>query len=330
MVPQNELKSSISVIVACYNDAQAIPILTDRLVKVFEKCNILDYEIIFVDNGSTDDSEEVVRRISQSNNKVIGVNHSHSFQQTSQGSFKNGMEVATKDACILLDGDLQDPPELIEQFIEKWHDGYDVVYGIRHNREANLVFRWGTKLFYRLFDWMSSIHIPHDAGDFSLLDKKVVYWILQCKENDLLIRGLRAYVGFKQTGIKYFRPERMFGKSSNNFFKNIMWAKKGIFSFSRLPLDFITTLGFILTLISFLLIIAEIVIRFVAPEFTPRGITTIILLIIFFGSFNILAVSIVGEYIAKIFEEVKGRPIFIRKNIIKDGVVSPYPYDNDK
>ena len=329
MTPQSNLKSSISAIVACYNDAQAIPIMTDRLIKVFEKSNILDYEIIFVDNSSTDNSEEVIREISQNNNKVIGVNHSHNFQQTSQGSFKNGMEVATKDACVLLDGDLQDPPELIEQFIDKWRDGYDVVYGIRYNRDASLVFRLGAKLFYRLFDWMSSIHIPRDASDFSLIDKRVVYWILKCKEKDLFIRGLRAYVGFKQDGIKYFRPERMFGKSSNNFFKNIMWAKKGIFSFSRLPLDAITTLGFILTVISFLLIIVEVLVRFFAPEFTPRGLTTVVLLIVFFGSFNILAVSIVGEYIAKIFEEVKGRPIFIRKNIIKDGVVLPYPYDNN-
>jgi glycosyltransferase involved in cell wall biosynthesis len=316
-------KNSISAIVACYKDTQAIPIMAQRLVKVFEKCNI-DYEIIFVDNGSPDETEEVIRAISANNPKIIGISNSRSFEQVSQGSFRSGMEIATKDACVILDGDLQDPPEMIEQFIAKWHEGYDVVYGIRAKREASLLIQWGSKLFYRIFSWASNFPIPHDAGDFSLLDKKIVYWILQCNERDLFIRGLRAYVGFKQTGIKYFRPERMFGVSSNNFLKHIGWAKKGIFSFSRKPLDMLTTFGFISVLASVILSIIEIILRLALPDLAPKGVTTIILFIMFFGSFNILAISVVGEYIAKIFEEVKQRPSFIRKHIIKDGKITPF------
>lgn len=317
------LHNSISAIVACYKDAQAIPIMADRLVKIFQKCAV-DYEIIFVDNGSPDESEEVVRQLSASNPKIIGITNSRSFEQTSQGSYRSGMELATKDACVLLDGDLQDPPELIEEFIKKWRDGFDVVYGIRVKRDAPLSMQLGSKAFYRLFAWLSSTPIPHDAGDFSLIDKKVVYWILKCTERDIFIRGLRAYVGFRQTGIEYVRPERMFGRSSNNFFKNIGWAKKGIFSFSRKPLDLLSTFGFMSVIFTVFLAIAEIALRVLFPSIAPKGITTVILLIMFFGSFNILAISMVGEYIAKIFDEVKQRPAFIRKHLIKNGDLIPY------
>jgi glycosyltransferase involved in cell wall biosynthesis len=319
-------RNSISAIVACYRDTQAIPIMAERLIKVFEKCNI-DYEIIFVDNGSPDESEEIIRRVSIDNSRIIGITNSRSFEQTAQGSFRSGMEIATKGTCVLLDGDLQDPPELIEEFISKWREGYDVVYGVRIKREAPLSMRWGAKAFYRVFDWLSTTPMPHDAGDFSLIDKKVVYWILKCNERDMFIRGLRSYVGFKQTGVPYHRPERMFGKSSNNFFKNIGWAKKGIFSFSRKPLDMLTTFGFVSVIFTIVLALIEIALHLIFPEVAPKGFTTVILMIMFFGSFNILAISVVGEYIAKIFEEVKQRPSFIRKNLIRNGEVIPFAAD---
>lgn len=322
-------RNSISAIIACYKDAEAIPIMASRLIQVFEDNNI-DYEIIFVDNGGPDNSEEVICELSKTNPRIMGITNSRSFEQTSQGSFRSGMEIATKNACVLLDGDLQDPPELVAEFIQKWQNGYDVVYGVRIKRDAPLSFQLGSKLFYRLFKWLSSTPMPNDAGDFSLMDKRVVDWILKCNERDIFIRGLRAYVGFKQTGIEYVRPERMFGRSSNNFFKNIGWAKKGIFSFSRKPLDMLTTFGFGAVLFTVILSIVEIIIHILAPQLAPRGITTIILLIMFFGSFNILAISVVGEYIAKIFEEVKQRPSFIRKNLIKDGKTIPFEFVNDK
>lgn len=316
-------RNSISAIVACYKDNQAIPIMAERLTTVFERCQ-LDYEIIFVDNGSPDDSEEVIRLLSSQNDRIIGITNSRSFEQTAQGSFKSGMEIATKNSCVLLDGDLQDTPELVEQFIIKWQEGYDVVYGVRKKRDAPLSVQLGSKLFYRLFAWLSPIPIPHDAGDFSLMDKRVVDWVLKCNENDIFLRGLRAYVGFKQTGVEYIRPERMFGVSSNNLFRNIHWAKKGLFSFSRKPLDMLTTCGFALVLLTILISIAQIIIHIIAPQTAPKGFTTVMLLIMFFGSFNILAISVVGEYIAKIFEEVKQRPPYIRKSLIKNGKLTPF------
>ncbi|MBX9867971.1 MAG: NAD-dependent epimerase/dehydratase family protein [Burkholderiales bacterium] len=314
-------RTSLSVIVACYNDEQAIPIMAERLVAVLTKCN-LDYEIIFVSNGSNDNSIQVIQELSRQNRRICGVTHSRSFEQTSQASFLNGMELSTKQACVLLDGDLQDPPEMIELFVAKWQAGYDIVYGVRHKREAPLFVQIGSKVFYRLFDKLSSVRMPHDAGDFSLIDRRAVDWMLATQEHDVLIRGMRAYVGFKHIGIKYFRPERMFGKSSNNFFKLIMWLKKGIFSYSRRPLDWMTTTGFCLVGISSLLAVVQIIIRVFEPAATPHGVTTLMLLIMFFGSFSILAISILGEYIAKIVEETKSRPIFIRDKIIKNGQVN--------
>ncbi len=153
------------------------------------------------------------------------------------------MEIATREACVLLDGDLQDPPELIEQFVDSWRAGYDVVYGRRVQRDMSWLQGNLYKAFYRIFRHLSDFDIPKDAGDFSLIDRRVVTWLLACEERDSFLRGLRAYVGFKQTGIDYVRPERLFGRSTNNLWKNIGWAKKAIFSFSSKPLDALTTSG---------------------------------------------------------------------------------------
>ncbi len=307
---------SVSAIVTCYKDGQAIPFMYERLVKVFERLNT-DYEIIFVNDNSPDDSEETIRAITARNRRVIGISHSRNFG--SQAAFKSGMEIASKNACVLLDGDLQDPPELIEQFIEKWKEGYDVVYGVRVKREAPLHMQITYKLFYRLFDWFSYINIPHDAGDFSLIDRKVMRSLLSFPERDLFIRGIRAYAGFRQAGVPYVRPERMFGASTNNLLKNIGWAKKGILSFSNTPLNMLSAFGVALFGISVALAIVETVLKVIFPDIAPKGITTMLVTTIFFGSINLLGLSIIGEYIAKIFEEVKRRPHFIRRSIIVDG-----------
>ena len=309
-------RNSVTAIVACYKDEPAIPIMYDRLIAVFRKVAI-DYEIIFVNDGSPDGSAGTILELTARDPRVVGVTHSRNFG--SQMAFRSGMEMATKDACVLLDGDLQDPPELIEQFYELWHAGYDVVYGRRIKREMPVVWGMLYKAFYRVFATFSYIDIPLDAGDFSLIDRRVVGWLLSCPERDLFMRGLRAYVGFKQTGVDYVRPERMFGASTNNLLKNINWAKRGIFSFSNTPLALLTAGGIIMLLLSGVLGIAAILIRVFAPELAPRGATTILLSILFFGALNLFAVGLVGEYVAKIMEEVKGRPRLIRSVLLRNG-----------
>jgi polyisoprenyl-phosphate glycosyltransferase len=311
-----DTKRSVSAVVACYKDAQAIPIMYQRLKKTFAELKI-DHEIIFVNDNSPDNSEEVIRELSSRDRHVVGISHSRNFG--SQAAFRSGMEIATKNACVLLDGDLQDPPELIGDFVGQWQEGFDVVYGRRVKREASLFMRLAYKLFYRLFDAFSYLSIPHDAGDFSLIDRRAVKAILQYPERDFFLRGVRAAVGFRQTGIDYVRPQRMFGRTTNSFFKNVGWAKKGILSFSYTPLLALSFFGTIFFLLSVLLGVGHIASRLLFPGLAPRGATTIILFILFFGSLNLLGIAIVGEYIAKILEETKRRPHFIRKTIIRHG-----------
>lgn len=303
----------ISAIVACYKDGDAIPIMHERLTNTFKKINI-NYEIIFVNDSSPDDSELIIDKICKKDPKVIGITHSRNFG--SQAAFMSGIELSTGDSVVLLDGDLQDPPELIESFYEKWNQGFDVVYGIRVSREMSYHFNFIYRLFYTIFHRLSYIKIPKNAGDFSLIDRKVVNQLINLPETEQFLRGLRAWVGFKQTGVNYSRPKRMFGKSTNNFFKNIWWAKKAIFSFTFQPLGFMSYLGIVFTLIAFLGVVVQLILKIILPD-TPTGFTTVIILILFFGGLNLLAISFIGEYISKIFEETKKRPKFIRKKIIK-------------
>lgn len=313
-----DTKYSMSAVVACYKDNQAIPIMYQRLSTTFAKLNV-DYEIIFVNDCSPDDSEEVIRQLSRDDRRVIGISHSRNFG--SQAAFRSGMEIASKNACILLDGDLQDPPELIEQFVARWRDGYDVVYGRRVKREAPFLMELAYKAFYRIFNYFSYLNVPHDAGDFSLMDKRVVQALLQFPERDLFLRGVRAFAGFKQTGVDYIRPERMFGTTTNSFFRNIGWAKKGILSFSNVPLNVLTAFGMTLLFVSLIAGLAQALGRIFFSASVPSGTTTVLLTILFFGGINVFAIALVGEYIAKIFEEVKQRPHFIRRTIIRDGTL---------
>ena len=310
-----KLNAKITAIIACYKDEQAIPIMYNRLVKVFEEIKVR-YEIIFVNDCSPDDSENAILKIAQNDKNVIGINHSRNF--SSQSAFLSGMEISTGDAIVLMDGDLQDPPELIPQFFEKWIDGYEVVYGKRIKREMSLFMNFIYKFFYRIFSKLSYIKIPNDAGDFSMIDRKVVNQLINFSETEIFLRGLRAWVGFNQTGVNYVRPERMFGKSTNNWRKNINWAKKAIFSFSFVPLEVLSYCGFLLTGVSFLAMIAQFVFRILHPEI-PQGVSTIIVLVLFFGGVQLLAISILGEYLGKIFEETKNRPKFIVKSLIHKG-----------
>lgn len=301
----------LSAIVACYRDAEAIPYMYERATATFRKMNV-DYEIIFVNDASPDNTDEVLRELCARDPHVIAVEHSRNFG--SQNAFLDGMSISTGDAVVLMDGDLQDPPELIEEFHRRWLEGFEVVYGRRVRRETSPLMQLCYKLFYRLFQKMAYVPIPVDAGDFSLIDRKVVNQMLLLRETDQFLRGLRAWVGFKQTGVDYVRPERMFGTTTNNWRKNFWWARKAIFSFSFVPMEMLMYGGFFLTALSFAALIGQIFAKIADPSI-PHGISTTIILILFFGGLNMLGLSILGEYIGKVFEEAKGRPKFIRRSI---------------
>ena len=305
---ENRGTKKLSAVIACYRDAPAVPIMFERLTSVLQKIGV-DYEIIFVNDCSPDNAAEVLAELAARDKKVTVINHTRNFG--SQSAFTSGMRIATGDTVVLLDGDLQDPPELIESFYEKWQEGYDVVYGIRVKREATQFMQVAYKLFYRIFRATSYVPVPLDAGDFSLLDRRVVDALNSLPETNRFLRGLRTWVGFKQTGVPYVRPERMFGRTTNSLLKNLGWARKAILSFSYAPLEIITWLALITVVASFLGTVYQITFRILYPKLAPSGFTTLIVLILFTGGIQLLCLSIIGSYLAHIYDEVKRRPPYI-------------------
>jgi dolichol-phosphate mannosyltransferase len=303
----------LTAVIACYRDAPAIPQMHERLTTTFRQLGV-DYEIVFVNDASPDDARAVLESLAERDPKVVVVNHTRNFG--SQSAFTSGMEIATGDAVVLLDGDLQDPPELIEKFYARWREGYDVVYGVRERRVTTLPMQLAYKLFYRAFRSLSYVSIPLDAGDFSLLDRRVVDALNALPESNRFLRGLRAWVGFRQTGVPYVRPARPYGETTNSLRRNVGWARRAIVSFSYAPLNLIAWLALITVGLSVVAAIVTIVLRIVDPHVAPRGITTVIVVVLFIGGIQLICLSIVGSYLAHIYEEVKRRPPYIVESVL--------------
>ncbi len=303
----------LSVVVACYKDALAIPHMHERLLRALEPEGI-DLELIFVNDGSPDDSATVLRELAARDTRVVAVTHTRNFG--SQAAFTSGMQLCTGDMVVLMDGDLQDPPELIPQFLAKWRAGYDVVYGVRVKREATRFLQVAYKAFYRVFHALSYIDVPRDAGDFSLMDRRVVDAINTLDERDRFLRGLRAWVGFRQIGVPYERPERMFGVTTNNLRKNIAWARKGIFSFSFVPLEIIFYLALGVSALTGLMLVLYAIVYLFAGA--PTGFMTLLTLVLLMGSLQFLCLAVIGDYVGRVLEEVKRRPHYIVGSVLND------------
>lgn len=309
-------EKKVSIIVACYNEEANILPMHDRLVKALEPTGY-QFEIIYVDNSSADNSLKVYEDLCSQDKRVKVILMSRNFGLP-QPSYFAGLKYCTGNAAVLIDGDIQDPPELIPEFIKKWEEGFDVVYGIRKKRRAPLIKRIGYKLFYRLFRKLAYIPVPLDASDFGLMDRRVVNELLKFNERELFIRGLRPYVGLKQTGIEYVRDARAFGKSTFNIFNgDISFAKRLILNFSYKPLQWISHLALAVTIFAFLAIGVYVVWYFISPTWVG-GIPTVIVFILFFGAIQLLCLSIIGEYLGKVFQETKRRPRFIVDKILND------------
>jgi glycosyltransferase involved in cell wall biosynthesis len=303
----------ISAVIACYRDAEAVPIMHKRLTDTFNEIGV-DYEIIFVNDGSPDNAGEVLEELAGRDPRVVVVSHSRAFG--SQSAFSSGMLVATGSAVVLLDGDLQDPPELIAKFYVKWREGFQIVYGERANRDAPHLMRVAYKGFYRLFRRLAYINIPLDAGDFSLMDRRVVDAINEMPEAHRFIRGMRAWVGFRSVGVPYVRPRRMFGRTTNSVTKNLQWARRGIVSFSYAPLELILMVAVTSVMVAVVAGIVEVVVKVADPTSAPSGFTTVILLVLLMGGLILTALSVIGFYVADIYSEVKKRPPFVVDRII--------------
>ncbi len=307
-------EKTISVVVACYRDAGSVREMYRRLTEVLGQVTPR-HEIIYVNDNSPDNAEELLAELAAEDARVTVISHSRNFG--SQMAFTSGMRQSAGDAVILMDGDLQDPPEVIPALVGEWLAGYDVVYGVRERRRESRLMEAARKAFYRIYRRLSYLEMPLDAGDFSVLSRRVVEALLSMPERDRFLRGLRTWVGFRQTGVAYTRAERFAGESTNSLLDNIRWARRGIFSFSYKPLELISLLAFLVTLATGVGIAFYIAFYFIVPS-APRGFLTLLVAVLFLGSVQLFCLSILAEYMGRIFEEVKQRPPFIVRGILND------------
>lgn len=304
----------ISIIVICYNDGGSVREMYRRVTEAMVDVTP-HYEIVYVNENSPDGAEEILRGLAAQDQRLIVINHTRNFG--SQQAYTSGLSICTGDAAILLDGDIQDPPELFPELIKKWLEGYLIVYGIRARRKGSIIRRAGYKIFYRIFRAVSDIPMPLDAGEFGLIDRRVINLVNQMPEADRFIRGLRAWTGFNSTGISYTRAERYSGQTNLTFMDNVRWAKKMIFAFSSQPLEWISYLAGAVTVLSSIGIIIYIALAFIYHA-SPKGFMTLLVSILFLGAIQLLCLSIIGEYIGRMYQEMKRRPHFVIRDIIND------------
>ncbi len=300
--------SRFSIVIPIYNEEMNIEELYNRLKKV-QHLFTNPFEIIFTNDGSTDNSLYILKTLASSDKNVKIIDLSRNFGH--QIAIKAGLSFATGDATIIMDGDLQDPPELVERLTKKWQEGYHVVYAIRKTRKERFLLRFLYTSFYRLLKMMSKISIPLDAGDFCLMDKKIVDILVAMPESNPFIRGLRSWAGYNQIGIEYDRQERFKGRAKYTFLKLLRLALDGILSFSDIPLRISAIFGFIISGVSILLIISLFIKRLPVP-----GTTLIAVLVLFIGGVQLITIGILGEYMGRIYEESKKRPSFLIKEKI--------------
>lgn len=301
----------LSVIIPIYNEQQIIHELYNRLQKTVSQISI-NYEFIFVNDGSKDNSLMELMEISKQDSRVYFINFSRNFGH--QIAVTAGLDASNGKAVVIIDGDLQDPPELITDLFKKYQEGYDVVYAKRKERKGESVFKKVTaKLFYLTLKRITTIDIPLDTGDFRLINRKVVSYLNQMPEQNKFLRGQIAWLGFKQTEVLFDREKRKFGKTGYTFSKMLQFAMDGITSFSDKPLQIVTKLGFTISFFSFITILYAIFSHFVL-ERTITGWTSLIISSMFIGGVQLISIGVIGEYISRINKNVLKRPLYIVEN----------------
>jgi glycosyltransferase involved in cell wall biosynthesis len=304
---RSSLSPMLSVVVPIYNEEQTLPELHRRLAEVLSELG--DHEIVLVDDGSTDASWLLMKRLSKSNRSIRLLRLSRNFGH--QAAITAGLDTASGDAVVIMDGDLQDPPELIPELLQQWRAGFDVVYAVRDSRAGEARWRLvAIGLFYKLLRRIAGGNIPENVGDFRLLSRPVVEALRAMPERTRFLRGMTNWVGFNQTGVRYERDARFAGKSNYPPGKLLRLALDGITSFSTVPMQLAAWLGF--ALVGFCLIV--LVWTFYTRLFTdqaPQGWTSLLAVVLLLGGVQLLSLGIIGQYIARIFEETKQRPIYL-------------------
>jgi len=304
------LNPLISIVVPVYNEERLIDRLYERIISALLLFTE-NFEVIVVNDGSRDKTEENLLQCHKKDSRFKVLSLSRNFGH--QAAVWAGLEYSTGDFIGIMDGDLQDPPEMFEKFFQKINEGFDVVYAVRKKRKENFIKKVGYKLFYKILSFSSKIHIPLDSGDFSLISRQVLDQIIQLRERNPFIRGIRSWVGFKQYGFAYDRDARDSGKVKYTLKKLIRLALDGFFGFSDYPIRFLGRLGLLIILGS-LGYSTYILIKFFFMGSVPQGFTTIILAILFFGGIQLFSIRIIGEYVLRIFDESRKRPIYIVKS----------------
>lgn len=305
-------KQLLSIVVPVLNESEVIQTFYGRLRDVLEALPSFDSEVIFVDDGSRDDSYRKLVALADADPRIKAIKFSRNFGH--QIAITAGIDLARGDAVVVIDADLQDPPELIGSFIEKWKQGYEVVYGCREHREGeSRMKKWTASLFYRTLRALIKIDIPVDVGDFRLMSRTAADYLRKFKERDRFIRGLVSWVGFRQTGVTYARDKRWAGKTKYPYRKMIKFAIDGITSFSSLPLRLASWFGFIVSVLAFLYLASVFVQK--ALGNTIQGWATIMVGMLLLGGVQLICLGIIGEYIGRIFNETKQRPLYVIEGI---------------
>ena len=306
------LESVLSVVLPIYNEEPNLAALYRRLTAVMESLGE-PYEVIFVDDGSVDGSAEMIRALHRDDPRVKLVRLGRNFGH--QVAISAGLDAACGKAVAIMDADLQDPPEVLPEFIAKWREGYDVVYAIRQKRKESGLKRAAYHVFYRLLKRMAAIDIPLDSGDFCVMDRRVVDLLATMPERNRFVRGIRAWVGLKQVGLPCERDCRQAGEPKYTLGKLMRLATDGLVSFSYVPLRLASLFGLVVSAVAFTLALWTIYEKMVHPDYIA-GFTTIVVAVCLLGGIQLFTLGIVGEYIGRIFDEVKQRPLYTVREVV--------------
>ncbi len=305
----------INIVIPLYNEEEVFDKLIERLVKLMDSFP-KSIEVILVDDGSSDKTPELITELAMTDARFQSIVLSRNFGH--QIALSAGLQqITASEAVFIIDADLQDPPELLGEFYSYFKQGYDVVYAIRKNRKENFLKKFAYKLFYRLMDKISYIHIPLDTGDFSLISARVAHLMNGMPEESRFLRGMRSWLGFKQIGIAYDREERLSGASKYTLRKLFQLAFNGVFNFSEIPIKLITNLGLFTIFSSFCYLIYVVAKKLIYGN-VPEGFTGLLFVLVLFGGIQLLSLGLIGEYVLRIFFQVKQRPLFIIKEKVKN------------
>ena len=308
-----DIKLDLSVVIPVYNSAEIFPELHRRLVETLSD-TVQSYEIIAVVDGCTDSSAEIIEMHTKENPNLKMIELSRNFGH--QTAITAGLELSSGEMVVVMDDDLEDQPELLPKFLSKAQEGYDVVYGIRKKRKVSISRRLAFSFFYRLLNRLSAIDMPYDSGDFCLMKRPIVDALNAMPETNRYIRGLRTWLGLKQVGIEYERGKRPTGQSGYRLINYIKLAMDGILSFSYKPLTYVSVIGFVVASASFLAGMRLIILKLIRESSDVPGWASIMVAVLFIGGVQLISVGILGQYIARIYDEVKQRPKFIIKRTI--------------